>query len=248
LPLWAAAAFGLGACFKLYPAAFLLPLATERLFARDVRGALEVAGCGLGTIVLINIPFAARDFDGWVAPFQFHRLRGPNFDNIWAFPRFGFPEGLSSSEINLRSAVVTGGLGLVALWIGWLRGRVLGAYPVVQVSAALLAAFLLINKVHSPQYTLWLLPFFALAGLHVAWWIAYSIVDLVVYVGVFRYFYDFVFLNEQGATTARGAMVFGVWARAALLLALFVAFLWSRARLRDPEDEVETTRGVTAPA
>ena len=78
-----------------------------------------------------------------------------------------------------------------------------------------MAAFLLWNKVHSPQYTLWLLPFFVLIRVNVLWWIGYAIADLMVYVGVFRWFYSFA-VGEQ-SFPALGMMENGIWARAALL-------------------------------
>jgi uncharacterized membrane protein len=229
-PGWAAVAFGVGATLKLYPVLFLAPLAFDRLFEKDIKGFVKVAGLGMGTVVAINLPFALKNYEGWRATFDFHRLRGPNFDNIWAWPRYGL-EFLTPEELNFRTALVMSLFGMAALAIGWWLGRQRGRFPVVQVSAALLIAFLLWNKVHSPQYALWLLPFFALTSLHIGWWIAYSVVDLAVYVGVFRYFYDYTILNELGETPMRGLMIFGVWARAGLLLALFVAVLWVRDQI-----------------
>ena len=77
---------------------------------------------------------------------------------------------------------------------------------------------------HSPQYTLWLLPFFVLLRVHIGWWIAYALADLAVYVGVFRWFYDFVY---QGLdfTWAKKLLIAGVWSRAALLAALIAVFI-----------------------
>jgi hypothetical protein len=56
------------------------------------------------------------------------------------------------------------------------------------------------------------------------WWVAYSIIDLVVYVGIFRWFYDNVY-QGQDLTFAKRALIFAIWARAALLVAMFFAFL-----------------------
>jgi hypothetical protein len=58
------------------------------------------------------------------------------------------------------------------------------------------------------------------------WWVAYAAADLLVYVGVFRFFFDY--FENPGATGAETAMEVGVWIRAGLLVGLFVAFLKAR--------------------
>jgi uncharacterized membrane protein len=228
---WAAVAFGVGATFKLYPALFLAPLVLERLRARGLRPALGSVAAGLGTIAAINLPFALKSFEGWWAPYEFHSLRGPNWDSIWTWrgPDFVGPElsSLSPAQINLVGALLVGSFAVAALVYGWMRAQREDAFPFVPVCAALLAAFLAFNKVHSPQYALWILPFFALLSVNIAWWVGYAVVDLIVYVSVFRWFYDFVYAGAD-VTFAKRAMVFGVWARSLLLVGLFVAFLRSR--------------------
>jgi hypothetical protein len=81
--------------------------------------------------------------------------------------------------------------------------------------------------VHSPQYTLWLLPFFVLLRVRWGWIVGYLVADLAMGVAIFRLFY----LLNAGADvgilagfTAQ-AVVIGVWGRAVLLVALFVVFL-----------------------
>lgn len=91
-----------------------------------------------------------------------------------------------------------------------------------------MAAFLLWNKVHSPQYTLWLLPFFVVLRVHIGWWIAYALADLAVYVGIFRWFHDMGIHGMEELTWAKQLLIGGVWTRAALLLALIVGFMLSR--------------------
>lgn len=240
-PVAAAALFALGAAFKMYPAFFVLPLIAAALARRNAKEAASVAGTAAGVFALVNLPFAIVNFEGWWATYGFHRVRGPNFDNIWnlisnlrdafqvpvdlpVLPRFtlGIPD-LTPEELNLITGVLTLVAFGIALWVGWNRARKEGLYPVVAVSAALLAAFMLFSKVHSPQYTLWLLPFFVLVRVNVLWWIAYAAADLLVYVGVFRFFFDY--FENPGATGAETAMEVGVWVRAALLAGLFVAFL-----------------------
>jgi uncharacterized membrane protein len=233
-PLGAAALFGLGAALKMYPILFAGPLALEALWARDPRRAGSIVAVALGAFAAVNLPFAIAGFDGWLTTFEFHTLRGPNFDNIWAVREFGpihLPE-LEPARLNLVTAVLTSIFFAAALVWGWLKAKSIGRYPVVAVSGALLAAFLLFNKVHSPQYALWILPFFVLLRVPIAWWAAYAVVDLTVYVGVFRFFHQSCATNNcqlfDDPTGWQQLMGAGVFLRAFLLLALFVVFLLSR--------------------
>jgi uncharacterized membrane protein len=232
----AAIAFGIGGGFKWYPAFFLVPLVLERLTARDRRGAASCAAAGGITLLVINLPFMAANFDAWWVSYEFHQLRIADFNSIWHW----WPGGLDAEELNFLTGILIGGAFLAALLVGWRRGRQTGVFPFVQVCGAMLAAFLLFNKVHSPQYALWLLPFFALIG--AGWrpwvlWGAYSIADLAVYVGIFRWFYDFVYRHVD-VTAAKRVLIAGVWTRAALLAILFVYFLTSREVTKPEEDKV----------
>jgi uncharacterized membrane protein len=229
---WAAFWFGIGTALKLYPLIFLGPLILERLVARDLKGAGKVFVVGVGPPLLLNLPFVWINSSGWFATYAFHATRWADYNSIWAWfvgarfagvtmPTFGV------DTLNKVTAVLTGVFMMAALALGWLRARKEGPYPMVQVSAAMLAAFLLWNKVHSPQYALWILPFFALLDVSVWWWIAYAVADLSVYVGIFRWFYDFVYLRMD-VTWAKHLLIAGVWSRAALLLVLFAVFLYAR--------------------
>lgn len=226
-PVWAAVLFGIGGAFKLYPAFLLAPLALYELKERGFRPAARAALAGAGTLVLINLPFALINFDGWMATYRFHSNRVGNFDSIW---NLGFSQ-LGADELNLVTGGLTAAGFVVALGVGWWRARSDGVYPFLEVGAALVAAFLLFSKVHSPQYTLWLLPFLVMTRVHIGWWVAYSVVDLFVYVGIFRWFYDTIYQN-QDFTFFKKMMIAGVWGRAFLLLVLYVVFLQVRTLRR----------------
>jgi uncharacterized membrane protein len=218
----AAVLFGLGGALKLYPLFFLVPLSLELWSARTRGRALGAAGIGGGTWIAVNLPFLVMSPSGWWATYAFHSQRGPNFDNMW---QFAFP-GATPEALNLWTGVLIVCSFLVAIGAGTRMGD-RGTFPGIAVCAAMLTAFMLWNKVHSPQYTLWLLPFFVLLRVHIGWWIAYAVADLAVYVGVFRWFYEYVYL-DQDLTAAKRLMIGGIWARAVLLALLFVVFLRAR--------------------
>ena len=221
--LGAAVAFGVGGAVKLYPAFLLAPLVLYVARKRGWRPAAAVGGAGAAALIGINLPFAIANFDGWLATYRFHSLRSGNFDSIW---NLGFST-LEPATLNLVTGALTAVAFIAALAVGWVRAGREGVFPFIAVAAAMVAAFLLFSKVHSPQYTLWLLPFFVLCAIPVAWWVAYALVDLAVYVGVFRWFYD-VLYEGQDFTFFKKLMIAGVWGRAALCLLLFFVFLRSR--------------------
>jgi uncharacterized membrane protein len=251
-PVWAAVAFGVGAALKMYPILFVGPVALEALLQRAPRRAVAVVGAAVVTFAVINLPFAIAGFDGWLATYEFHTLRGPNFDNIWAVRDFGpiHLPFLEPERLNLVTAVLTAAFFVTALAVGWWRGKRVGRYPVVAVSAGLLAAFLLFNKVHSPQYALWIMPFFVLLRVPLAWWAGYAAVDLAVYIGVFRFFHQSCATNNcqlfDDPTGWQQLMTAGVFLRAFMLVALFAVFLMSR-ETPDPESEMKTTRVPSHP-
>ena len=232
-PVWSAVLFGLGGALKGYPLLFLPALALHRWFVGRRDEAAIVLGAGAGVFAVVNLPFVLASPSGWWATYEFHSRRGPNFDTIWAIREFG-PLSLPKLEpdaLNLVTFALTGTFIVVALIVGLIRARREGGYPFLPVAAACLASFMLWNKVHSPQYTLWILPLFALVAVNWVWWAAYSIVDAAVYVGVFRFFFDACSRDAScnvvppEPTLAQHVMELGVFGRAGLLLALFVVFL-----------------------
>jgi len=230
-PLGAALLFGIGGALKMYPLMFLGPLALDLLWRRDQIGALRAAGAGVAAWLAVNVPFMVAGFDGWYATYAFHRQRSANFDSIW---QFGWP-AWTPERTNLVTTLLLIASFAAILGLSLMHARRAQSYPFLQTCGALLAAFLLFNKVHSPQYTLWLLPFFVFLRVRVGWWVAYTVVDLAVYVGIFRWFFDVVY---QGLdfTWAKKLLIGGVWARAALLALLIVVFMAARdALIRPPE-------------
>ena len=191
--------------------------------------------------MLVNLPFVIAGYEGWRASFTFQELRKVDITTnsvwYWGFRPWSEPDepgvpgdgrpALDRARAGVVHGRVGGGLAAVAAWSS-------SYYPWIGVSAAMLCGFLLLHKVHSPQYTLWLLPFFVLLRVHWGWIVAYLVADLAMYVGIFRLFY---LLNAGldagiGGGFAAQAVVIGVWGRAVLLAGLFVVALRGADRTR----------------
>ncbi|MEU8895341.1 hypothetical protein AB0C65_05765 [Nocardia sp. NPDC048505] len=243
----AAILLGVGFCLKLYPGLFLVPLLIYVLIGegpvrpRDVKGALLAGAAAVGTVVAVNLPFVLFGYEGWRASFTFQQLRTADIttNSVWYWGLRPLFDADSAGErsfqdlVSFASPVLMLAAFALALWLGWKRCAETGSYPWIGVSGALLCAFMALHKVHSPQYTLWLIPFLVL--LAVPWPVvgAYLVADLAIGVGVFRYFHALA--TGHGVEISESIVQFGVWGRAILLGILF--FLFLRARLRGVRPE-----------
>ncbi|WP_260194312.1 glycosyltransferase family 87 protein [Actinophytocola gossypii] len=249
----AAVLLALGFALKVYPAIFVLPLMLYVLTggaggraltgkALDWVGALRVALVALGTVVAVNLPFAVAGFEGWRASFTFQMLREADITTnsiwYWGLRPHTDPDDTGMHElIGVLSPTLVLASFVLACGIGWLRYQKEGTYPWIAVSAAMLCGFLLLHKVHSPQYTLWLVPMFVLLRIRWGWIAAYLVADIAMGIGIFRWFYEIFYGNAGGIFDgfAAQALMIGVWGRAGLLVGLFYVFLVSRSTL--PEDD-----------
>ncbi|MTK28881.1 hypothetical protein GL305_02315 [Nocardia seriolae] len=241
----AAAVFlAIGFCFKLYPGIFVLPLLIYVLVGEqplrekrfDVRGALMVAATAIGKVVAINLPFALAGYDGWRASITFQQLRQADIttNSIWYWglgPLFANTRSGNQSFqdlVSVASPLLILVSFAVACCLGWRRCQLAGVYPWIGVSGAMLCGFLLFHKVHSPQYTLWLIPFLVLLEVPWSLVVTYLMADACIGIGVFRYFYALG--AGHNAEVEQNLVQVGVWGRAVLLAVFFFLFVNARAR------------------
>lgn len=267
----ASVAFGLGAAAKFYPLMFVAPVIAYLLFRRpqpstdgaptsspprDVRGAILVGATAVGTLALVNLPIAVAGFSGWWASFQFQWSRPIDLttNSIWFWAGRPFTNSDQSTQhvLAIASTLATATGMFAALVAGYvlMHRRGSSTYPWLQVSAAMLCAYLLFNKVHSPQHILWLLPCFVLLRIRAGWIIAYYCADLAIGIGFFRWQYLIITSQPSGifdSWPAQAVMV-GVWGRAALLIGLAIAFLNARSVERQPPRSAQKSRRVDSAA
>ena len=250
----AAIALGIGAAFKLYPMMFALPIALWLVGGgwQPAAGgpapdqgrwlaATSFAAGTAGVFALINLPFVIAGPAGWWASFQFQWSRPIDLTTntiwFWGFrPYSDSGNAVVQHDLGLAATATTLGALLLACVLGWLRFGRDRAYPWLPVCAAMVCGYLLFNKVHSPQFVLWLLPFFVLLRIRAGWILAYFAADAAIGIGFFRWQYLIGSGAPSGTYDALSPqfVLIGVWGRAALLVALFVVFL--RARVVEPPE------------
>ncbi len=186
---WSGVLLGLGAAAKVYPALLVVPFAIGR-FREGRRGsAASLVVWAAVTYAAVNLPFVVAAPKAWETFFRFNANRPVDWDSMWfvACTRLHGSTGCSWSPgvINMLSGLAFVGLALLA-WFA--RRRLDPRFQRWTFGFPLLVAFLLTNKVYSPQYGLWLLPWFALS-LPNAWlFAAFEVADVAVFVTRFTWF------------------------------------------------------------
>jgi uncharacterized membrane protein len=168
VPWLAGVLVGLATAAKLYPILFCVPLLLLCMRARRMYEFGQFMFGAAAAWLAVNLPIYLLYQDAWLRFYSLNRTRPADPDSLWNLLQYlrgsaldpNVGEGQSPTILNLSIALATvavvcavGGLTMVA--------RVRPRLP--QLLFLLVAGFLLVNKVWSPQYSLWLVPLAVLA-------------------------------------------------------------------------------------
>lgn len=186
-PLLAGVLIGLGTAAKLFPLFILGPLLVLCLRRRQLAAYGRTVGGAVVAWVAVNLPVLVRYPDGWLEFWRFNADRGADFGSIWyASLLLGHPVPAVNTVAVAVLGVLCAGIAALARW----APRPPSA---AQLAFLVVAAFLLTNKVYSPQYVLWLLPLAVLARAHVPFgrtlrdWAIWQATEVLYWVAVWRY-------------------------------------------------------------
>jgi len=233
---------GLGAAAKLYPALLLVPFVLGRFKEKKGDAGIHLAWAAVATWILVNLPFSLASPSSWAEFFRFNSARGPDWDSLWFIGchlKTGelFCDPGLTRTINVLSFVVF----VAATALVWqLRRRRFPDFPRWTLGLPILVLFLLSNKVYSPQYGLWLLPWFALALPDLRLFAAFEAADVAVFVTRFSFF---------GRYTGIGGLPFDVFEVAILFRAVVLVAILAAWTYRRPESVAESgTEPAAEPA
>ena len=219
--VWAGALLGLGAAAKIYPALLLVPFVLGRFRDREPDRGIHLAWAGAGAWVAVNLPFVLAAPKSWWEFFGFNRDRPADWDSLW-FIACNRLTGKLYCGHTLFINVASASLFLAAsILLYRLRRKVVPDFPRWTFGFALLVAFLLTNKVYSPQYGLWLLPWFALALPNLRLFAAFEAADVAVFLTRFSWFGRY---TEVGGLPI-GALEVAVVVRAVVLVWCLVVWV-----------------------
>ncbi|MFM9378860.1 GNAT family N-acetyltransferase [Gordonia sp. VNK21] len=242
----------IGFSLKIYPGLFVVPLAlyvltggspSEATLAAlragrrrvlDWAGAAWVVAAAVLTTLVIQVPFMIAGYQGWRAALEFQGQRKADLDtnSFWYWSlRLLMNRDTYNTVVGVLSPLLIAVSLLTALYLAWRRMGVIGRFPWIGASFAMLSGFMLFHKVHSPQYTLWLLPFFAILAVPWPAVAAYLVTDTILDLTIFR----LLGINTSGAPMkwwVISGVNLAVWVHVVLLAYFVIA--GSRMALREP--------------
>jgi uncharacterized membrane protein len=158
-PLLAGVMIGIGTATKLYPLFLLGALLVVCIRRRRISMFAVTAATAVLSWMLVDLPPMLYGYDQWSAFWTFNNQRGADLGSLWlVLQQAG--SSVPPDRINLVSWVVFGAVCVGVLVLGLRAPR---TPRIAQLGLLIVTGFLIVNKVYSPQYVLWLLPFAALA-------------------------------------------------------------------------------------
>jgi uncharacterized membrane protein len=158
-PVLSGVLIGLGTATKLYPLFLLGALLVVCLRRRQLGDFVRCAVAAALAWLLVDLPAMLGNWDGWQAFWSFNSDRGADLGSLWlAATQAG--GSFSPDTINRVSVIAFVFVCLAVLVLGLSAPDV---PRVPQLALLIVMGFLVVNKVYSPQYVLWLLPLAALA-------------------------------------------------------------------------------------
>ncbi|WP_308214609.1 glycosyltransferase family 87 protein [[Mycobacterium] manitobense] len=194
-PVLAGVLIGLGVAAKLYPLLLLVALALLALRTGRMREVAKTAGTAALTWLLVNLPIMVLFPRGWSEFFRLNTRRGDDMDSLYNVVKSftdwrGFDQGLGFWEPPTVLNTVTFVLfASCCIAIGYIALTARQRPRVAQLAFLVVAAFLLTNKVWSPQFSLWLVPLAVLALPHRRILLAWMTIDALVWVPRMLYLY-----------------------------------------------------------
>lgn len=232
-PALAGALLGLGVATKFYPVVLLGPLFLLCLRARRLGAFARTAGTAAAAWVAVNLPVYLAAPQGWATFYTFSQERGAGWGSLWLL--------FQSRDTPLLGTTDLGELNLLAtaIFLACCAGIAVLALSaprrprLAQLALLTLVAFVLTNKVWSPQYVLWLLPFAVLARPRWPAFLAWQ-ATVVCYFGAIWYY--LLAMEQPGAGIGAGLYfsALGLHAAGPVMLCAFVV----REVLRPERDPV----------
>ncbi|RAY14740.1 hypothetical protein DPM19_13425 [Actinomadura craniellae] len=184
-PALAGALLGLAIAAKFYPVVLLGPFLLLCVRAGQWRALGRLLGGTAATWLLINLPVMLFAWTGWGRFYEFSKERGVDWGSVFFYlMNHGMPSVADVDRLNL---IGQGSFALLCLLIAVLALAAPRRPRLPQLLFLVLAAFMLTNKVWSPQYVLWLLPLAVLARPKLPAFLVWQAGEVIYFFGIWWY-------------------------------------------------------------
>ncbi len=218
-PFAAGVFLGLGVAAKFYPLLLVFGFLLLAIRTRQWRAFGSLLLGGALSWLVVNIPFAIANFEGWSHFYVFNQQRGVDFGSFWyAVDMLGLP-GVPQERINLVSG---GAFVLLLIGIALLVLRAPRQPRLPAVLFLIVAAFIVTTKIYSPQYVLWLIPLAALARPRWRDFLIWQAGELVYFMAIWWYLVVYGLDEGRGLNDQTYALATLVHIVATLYLAAMV--------------------------
>jgi uncharacterized membrane protein len=178
---------GLAVATKFYPVFLLGPLLLLCLRAGRMRAFWVTAGSAAAAWLAVNLPVAIAAPGGWATFYRFNSARGADWGSIWYFFETEHWPVLGSLSVGAINAVSLLLFGIACAAIGLLALAAPRRPRLPQLCFLVIAAFLLFNKVWSPQYVIWLAPLVVLARPRLAAYALWQAAEIGYFLAIWAY-------------------------------------------------------------
>jgi hypothetical protein len=247
--VWAGIFLGLGVAAKFYPLVVFGPLLLLCLRGGQLRAFGKTLAAAVVAWLAVDLPVMIIAPSGWSYFYVFSKDRGADWGSIWyLFEHYNVPVlgNAQLSALNLMSAAFLI-LACAAIAVLGLAAPRRPRLP--QLCFLVLAAFLMTNKVWSPQYVIWLVPLAVLARPRLWPYVLWQLAEVAYFLGIWG-FLIFVYTSEGNPVTGYGGISTG-WYFAVLLARFLTVALLAAYVVRDilqPERDVVRAAGEDDPA
>jgi uncharacterized membrane protein len=187
---------GLAVATKFYPLVFFGPLLLLCWRAGRMRDFWVTFSSAAVAWLVVNVPVIIVAPSGWATFYQFSRTRPADWGSIWyLFEHFGVPV-LGDTKIGTLNLLSAAGLVIGCVAIAVLALAAPRRPRLAQLCFLVLAVFLMTNKVWSPQYVIWLVPFAVLARPRFWPYALWQLAEVGYFFGIWGYL---IFVSRNGA-------------------------------------------------
>ena len=214
--LWSGILIGLGAALKLWPLFILGAYLVVAVRNSRLSAWFGVAGAAIGAWLAVNVPIALAYPAAWGEFYRLNSARSWEWTTIYAVISRNTGWDFSISALNTFSFVAFAVSCAIIAVVGWKLQR---EPRIAELIFLILAAFLIFNKVWSPQYSLWLVVPAVLALPHWRLLLSWMVTEMLLWPvlmwhmigldnkGLPHEFLDFMVLVRGGFIIAIAVMI-----------------------------------------